>query len=47
MVPGWGTALSGPLVADAPLLALAPAADHGTGAAPAAGPRRPCASWAC
>ena len=29
MVVGWGTALSGPLVADAVLLAVAPVADHG------------------
>ena len=29
VLPCWGTALSGPLMADAALLALAPAADHG------------------
>ncbi len=33
VIPGWGTALSGPLVADAALLAVAPAADRGDPAA--------------
>ena len=48
VVAGWGTALSGPLVADAVLLAVAPVADRGTRGR--AAPWRswpPCASWAC